>query len=76
MSDDSPDTPSNPDSWFSTRSSASTGTPHVRCRYTSSPGSIEPLRVPIMSPSSGVNPIEVSTDLPSLVAVTDAPFPR
>ena len=39
-------------------------------------GSMEPERVPIMMPSSGVNPMLVSTLLPSATAVTDAPFPR
>ncbi len=39
-------------------------------------GSMEPERVPIMMPSSGVNPMLVSTLLPLRTAVTDAPFPR
>ncbi len=39
-------------------------------------GSMEPERVPIISPSSGVNPMLVSTLFPFATAVTDAPFPR
>ena len=39
-------------------------------------GSIEPLRVPIISPSSGVRPIVVSTLFPFFTAVAEQPFPR
>ena len=39
-------------------------------------GSRSPERVPMISPSSGVNPIDVSTDSPPLTAVTLAPFPK
>ncbi len=39
------------------------------------PGSILPERVPIIVPPSGVNPIEVSTDLPPLMAVIETPLP-
>ena len=38
-------------------------------------GSISPVRVPIITPPSGVNPIEVSTDFPPLTAVIEAPLP-
>ena len=41
----------------------------------SAPGSTSPLRVPIISPSVGVIPIEVSIDLPPLMAVMEAPLP-
>ena len=34
-----------------------------------------PVRVPIITPPSGVNPIEVSTDLPPSTAVIETPFP-
>ena len=37
------------------------------------PGSIEPERVPIIRPSSGVMPIDVSTDRPRSTAVTEQP---
>ncbi|MNE22021.1 hypothetical protein D3C80_1152090 [compost metagenome] len=39
-------------------------------------GSMSPERVPIASPSSGVRPMEVSTDSPFLMAQTEAPLPR
>ena len=40
------------------------------------PGSIEPGRVPIMRPSSGVKPIVVATGFPDAIAVAEHPFPR
>src|ERR1700690_12974 len=42
----------------------------------SAPGSTSPDRVPITRPSSGVNPIEVSTLLPPRKATILAPLPR
>ena len=39
-------------------------------------GSMSPERVPITSPSSGVRPIEVSTQAPFNTAEIDAPFPK
>jgi hypothetical protein len=39
-------------------------------------GSRSPERVPITRPSSGVKPMDVSTDCPLRMAVTEAPFPR
>ena len=39
-------------------------------------GSRSPERVPIISPSRGVRPIEVSTHLPPIDAEIDAPLPR
>jgi len=39
-------------------------------------GSISPQRVPIINPSRGVKPIEVSIDFPLSIAVIEAPFPR
>ena len=38
-------------------------------------GSMEPLRVPMIAPSSGVKPILVSTDLPLCEAVIETPLP-
>ena len=38
-------------------------------------GAISPVRVPIITPPSGVNPIDVSTDLPPSTAVIETPFP-
>ena len=39
-------------------------------------GSIEPLRVPITTPSSGVRPIVVSMLLPLRTAASEQPLPR
>ena len=39
-------------------------------------GSKSPLLVPIIKPSNGVRPIEVSTDSPFFTAVIEAPFPK
>ncbi len=39
-------------------------------------GSKSPLRVPIMTPSSGVKPIEVSMTFPLRIAAIEAPLPR
>jgi hypothetical protein len=39
-------------------------------------GSTSPDRVPITSPSSGVKPIEVSTERPPSIAVIEHPLPR
>ena len=44
--------------------------------HSRSPGSTEPERVAITSPSSGVKPIVVSTERPSRTAHSDAPAPR
>ncbi len=39
-------------------------------------GSMEPERVPIMMPSSGVRPIVVSKHFPPLIAEIEEPLPR
>ena len=39
-------------------------------------GSRSPLRVPITRPSSGVKPIEVSTERPPRIAAAEQPLPR
>ena len=39
-------------------------------------GSIVPHLEPIMTPASGVNPIDVSIHLPSNTAESDAPLPK
>ena len=39
-------------------------------------GSMEPERVPIMRPSSGVKPMVVSMDFPWLTAVMEPPLPK
>ena len=40
------------------------------------PGSTEPERVPIISPSSGVNPMVVSMLLPPRMRASEQPLPR
>lgn len=44
--------------------------------YSTTPASMSPARVPIVSPASGVMPIDVSTQRPQSIAARDAPFPR
>ena len=39
-------------------------------------GSIAPQRVPIIKPSSGVRPIDVSTAMPWSIALIEQPLPR
>ena len=39
-------------------------------------GSMSPHLVPIIKPSSGVRPIEVSTTFPPSTAAIEAPFPK
>lgn len=46
------------------------------CSHNSIPGSTVPLRFTIAIPSSGVNPIDVETLRPPVVAQTDPPPPR
>ena len=71
-----PDTPLSPDSLESIFSTSFGGIPRWVHRCISSPGSTSPPRVPITSPSSGVRPIEVSTERPWSIAQTLAPEPR
>ena len=71
-----PASPSTPESKLRARSSESTLRYPSRSTYRSAPGSIDPERVVIGTPSSGVKPIVVSTDLPERTAVTDEPPPR
>src|SRR5215831_7295366 len=65
-----------PDSKLSPRSRVSASTPRSRSRKTSAPGSTEPERVAIGTPSSGLKPIVVSTERPFRTAVTEQPPPR
>ena len=48
----------------------------VRARNETSPGSMSPVRVLIVSPAAGVNAIVVSMLLPPRTAAMLAPFPR
>ena len=50
--------------------------PFAVIRYRTTPGSIWPVRVPIGSPSSAVNPIVLSTLRPPWMAHMEAPLPR
>ena len=50
--------------------------PASRISQSSIPGSTEPDRVAITSPSFGVKPMVVSTERPSRTAASDAPAPR
>ena len=58
------DRPSRPDSSFRARSTSSTDSPCSRWTKRSAPGSIEPDRVAIGTPSRGEKPIVVSTERP------------
>ena len=75
-SEERPEIPNNPDSLFTTRSRS----PRLWLVWLATqdiaPKSTSPLRVPIIKPSSGVIPIEVSTLWPLRTAQIDAPLPR
>ena len=45
-------------------------------RYSTTPASSSPQRVPIGNPSSAVNPIVVATDTPVRIAQAEQPLPR
>ena len=65
-----------PDFLLKRVSTSSTLMPATRCRWNTTAGSMSPVRVPIMRPSRGVRPMEVSIGLPFLTAEADAPLPR
>ena len=46
------------------------------CKYSTTPGSSAPVRVPMTNPSSAVKPIVVAMLTPSLSAHIDAPLPK
>jgi hypothetical protein len=71
-----PEIPSRPDCLLSSVSSSTGDIPSLWCRYSRTDGSRSPVRVPITSPSSGVRPIEVSSDAPARMAQAEQPFPR
>src|SRR5436190_443099 len=60
-----PDRAASPDSCSNDRSSSSELSRRSRSRYSSAPGSTEPERVAMGTPSSGETPIVVSTERPS-----------
>ena len=70
-----PDTPSRPDSRSSTDSASSTPVPVARAIAAASDGSASPERVAMTRPSSGVRPMEVSTDRPPRTAAAEQPAP-
>ena len=65
MSAVSPETPSNPDCLLSIASTSRELMPSLAAMKSRIAGSRSPDRVPITSPSSGVKPIDVSTDWPA-----------
>ena len=83
MSLESSLTPSSPDfllTTISSRSAASVALEAVSailCRMKSrTPGSMSPVREPLMMPPVGVKPIDVSRHWPLRIALMEAPLPR
>ena len=68
--------PSIPDFLFSTTSISEGEKCSFSMMKVTTEGSIAPERVPIIKPSSGVKPIEVSAHTPSLTAVMEHPLPK
>ena len=72
-----PDRPTRPDfllrmlsiSWMSVM-------PSFSMMHSSTAGSRSPEREPMITPSRGVRPMDVSTHLPPLIADSDEPLPR
>ena len=73
---DNLDNASTPDFLFKMLSISLADKPSFSIKKVTIAGSISPERVPMIRPASGVNPIEVSTDLPPSTAQTLAPFPK
>ena len=76
VSCDRPETPSRPDFLFNQSSTTLASTCSCCARKATNAGSTSPDRVPMTKPSSGVNPTEVSIDLPPTTAVADDPPSR
>ena len=76
MSLETPDRPSKPLFLFNNSSLCEAVSFSVRSRKASTPASTSPQRVPMIKPSAGVNPIEVSTERPWSTAQSDEPLPR
>jgi hypothetical protein len=70
------ESPGKPDRSFSQHSTSVTGTLSTLERCSTIAGSMSPDRVPITSPSSGVRPIDVSTQWPFAIATAEQPLPR
>ena len=75
ISEDTPDTPRTPHFLFTNVDNPAASKCSFSIIKERAPASISPERVPINKPSTGVNPIDVSIDLPSLIAVIEPPFP-
>ena len=71
-----PEIPISPDCLFRTESTSCAVKPSLAAMKSPMAGSMSPERVPITKPSSGVNPIEVSTESPARIADAEQPFPR
>ncbi len=71
-----PEIPSSPDCLLSSASTSESVMPSLAARNSTSDGSMSPDRVPMMSPSSGVKPIEVLKEAPALMAHAEQPLPR
>ena len=61
---------------LSASSTFASGWPSAPATWPMMAGSTEPLRVPIITPSSGVSPMVVSMLFPFRTAAKEAPFPR
>ena len=77
MSLDTPERPKRPDFLFKMSTISLTSVMfNLFIKNATNEASISPERVPIVTPANGVNPIEVSTDLPPSTAVIEAPLPK
>ena len=76
ISPDTPDTPNKPDSLFNILNTVFISYPRFSIKWSTTDASISPERVAIMTPARGVRPIEVSIDLPSFTAQSEAPAPK
>jgi len=76
MSAVTPETPISPDCRFRIVVISCSDAPSLPARNSSTEGSTSPDRVPMRSPSSGVKPIDVSTERPPRIAQAEQPLPR
>ena len=76
QSEETSDTPCNPDFLFTRSFACAAFKPSFSQIYNNAPKSRSPVRVPMITPALGVKPMEVSTDLPLLMAVMDEPLPK
>ena len=71
-----PEMPSRPDCLFIRSFMPAASSPSLSMMYGTMAGSMAPQRVPIMRPSSGVRPMDVSTATPWSMALMEHPLPR